>query len=150
MEDEGARRLLFSGPATRRTQRGEMKYPLPRTPPEWLHEIELALADARETKPFGRMIGHRITEANLFHLAPHVCLKFRGRKPTGREAKRVVETALANYVANSNPEGVDHDLEHRPVMAFVLCYVAAHLALDLIDERQAEAILNYCEEELGE
>ena len=35
-------------------------------------------------------------------------------------------------------------------MAFVLCYVAAHLALDLLDERQAEKILIYCEEKLEE
>ena len=35
-------------------------------------------------------------------------------------------------------------------MAFVLCYVAAHLALDLLDELQAEGILIYCEEKLEE
>ncbi len=34
--------------------------------------------------------------------------------------------------------------------AFTLCYVAAHLALDLLDERKAEAILDYCKEHLGE
>ena len=34
------------------------------------------------------------------------------------------------------------------MMAFTLCYVAAHLALDLLDERQADAILTYCEEHL--
>jgi hypothetical protein len=30
-------------------------------------------------------------------------------------------------------------------MAFVLCYVSAHLALDLLDEQQAEEVLIYCE-----
>ncbi len=34
------------------------------------------------------------------------------------------------------------------MLAFVLCYVTAHLALDLVDEQQAEAILIYCEEHL--
>ena len=127
-----------------------MKHPLPKTPAEWLHEIVLAMADAREATPFGKLIGQKITEANLYHLAPHVCLKFRGRKATGKEAERVVKTALANYIANSDPEGIDHDLEHRPFMAFALCYVASHLCLDLIDEQKAEEILIYCEEHLGD
>jgi len=104
------------------------------------------MADARETKPFGKLVGHRLTEADLFHLAPLVCLKFRGRPQTGKEAQRVTETALANYVVNSNPAGINHDLENRPFMAFALCYVASHLCLGLIDERKAEAILIYCEE----
>ena len=66
----------------------------------------------------------------------------------GPEADRVIKVALANYVANSDPEGVDHGLEQRPLMAFMLCYVAAHLALDLVDEQEAEAILTYCEDHL--
>jgi hypothetical protein len=49
---------------------------------------------------------------------------------------------------NSDPDGVDHGLSHKPLLAFALCYVAAHLLLDLIDEEQAEAVLNYCEEHL--
>lgn len=36
------------------------------------------------------------------------------------------------------------------MMAFSLCYVAAHLALDLVDEQETEAIMNYCENHLGE
>jgi len=127
-----------------------MLHPLPKTPPEWLHEIVLAMADAREAVPFGKLIGQKITEADLFHLAPHICLKFRGRKPKGREAQRVVKTALANFIANTDPEGIDHDLENRPFMAFALCYLASHLCLDLIDEQMAEEILNFCEEHLGD
>ena len=52
----------------------------------------------------------------------------------GREADRVTETALANYVVNSDPDGVDHGLESKPLLAFAVCYVTAHLALDLVDE----------------
>jgi hypothetical protein len=121
---------------------------IPLTSEGWLLEIKLAIADARETKPFGLLTDERITNVNLFHLAPLVCLKFRGRKLAGREADRVTETALANYVVNSDPEGVDHGLESKPLLAFAVCYVTAHLALDLVDEKQAEAILNYCEEHL--
>lgn len=125
-----------------------MTHPLPRTPDGWLSEIKLAIADAAEAKPFGPIVGESITDANLFHLAPLVCLKFRGRKLKGREAERVIETALANYVVNSDPDGIDHGLEQRPLMAFTLCYIAAHLALDLVNEQEAEAILNYCESHL--
>jgi hypothetical protein len=110
------------------------------------YEIRDAMLDACDTKPFGILTGHPITDADLFHLAPHVCLKFRGRKTKGPEAKRVIETALANYVANSE----QHRLESRPMLAFVLCYVGAHLALDLLSEKDADVILNYCEEHLDE
>jgi hypothetical protein len=127
-----------------------MKIPLPRTPAEWLEEVKLAIDDAKEAKPIGRLIGVTITDATLFHLAPRVCLKFRGRKLRGREADRVTKVALANYVVNSDPERADHGLGTKPMLAFAVCYVTAHLALDLIDEAQAEAVLNLCEERLAE
>jgi len=123
---------------------------LPQTSAQWLEEIRAAVADASETKPFGILTGHPITDATLFHLAPLVCLKFRGRKTKGTEANRVIETALANYVVNSEPEGIDHGLKSKPMLAFAVCYVGAHLALDLLNEQGAEAILNYCEEYLDE
>ena len=126
------------------------KRPLPSKPAAWLAEIKLAIADAQEAKPFGVLTGNRTTDADLFHLAPLVALKFRGRKVQGPEAERVTKTALANYVVNSDPDGVDHGLKDRPSLAFALCYVAAHLALDLLDERQADAILTYCEGHLNE
>ena len=123
-----------------------MKRTMPCTPEGWLLEIRLAIKDARETEPFSTLTGQRITDVNLFHLAPLVCLKFRGRKLVGREADRVTRTALANYIVNSDPGGIDHGLSQKPLLAFAVCYVAAHLALGLVDEAQAEAILNHCEE----
>ena len=63
-------------------------------------------------------------------------------------SKRVTETALANYVVNSDPDGLDHGLESKPLLAFALCYMSAHLALGLMDEQEAEDILNYCEAHL--
>jgi hypothetical protein len=128
----------------------KMSRPIPRTVTEWFKEIGLAIADAQAAKPFGHLIGAPITDANLFHLAPLVCLKFRGRKLTGNKAKRVTKTALASYVVNSDPDGVDHDLASKPLLAFAVCYVTAHNALDLVDEQEAEAILNYCEKHLEE
>jgi hypothetical protein len=125
-----------------------MKRSLPRTSSEWLEEIRLAIGDARSATPFGKLLGTAITDRNLFHLAPVVALRFRGRNLKGPEADRVTKVALANYVVNSDPEVVDQQLEQRPLMAFALCYVAAHLALDLVNEEMAEAILIYCEEHL--
>ncbi len=127
-----------------------MKRRLPRTPSEWLKEIEDAIADARETKRFGALVGQSVTDDKLFLLAPLVCLNFRGRKLKGPEANRVTKTALANYVVSTNREEFSHGLDQKPMLAFALCYIGAHLALDLVNEREAEAILNYCEEHLVE
>ncbi len=126
-----------------------MNQELPTTPEEWLDEIGQAIADARETGPFADLIGQPITDANLFHLAPMVCLKFRGLDHRDEDLrKKVTEGALANYVANSDSDGIDHGLEQRPLLAFALCYLTAHYVLDLIDEQQASAALDYCEENM--
>ena len=126
-----------------------MNQSLPTTPDEWLSEIRLAIADARETGPFGDLIGQSITDANLFHLAPLVCLKFRGLDHRDEKLrKKVTEGALANYVANSDPDGIDDGLEQRPLLAFAMCYIAAHYVLDLIDEEQATVALECCDEEM--
>ena len=45
-------------------------YPLPSTPAEWLAEIQSAIADAQGAKPFGLLTGDKVTDADLFHLAP--------------------------------------------------------------------------------
>ena len=128
-----------------------MNQELPTTPEEWLAEIRQAIADARETGPFGDLIGQPITDANLFHLAPLVCLKFRGLDHRDEDLrKKVTEGALANYVANSDPDGIDHGLEQRPLLGFAVCYLTAHYVLDLIDEQQVEAALDYCDEHMGE
>jgi hypothetical protein len=81
-----------------------MKRPLPRTSAQWLDEIKLAIDDAREAEPFGRLIGQPVTDASLFHLAPLVCLKFRGRKLTGREADRV--TTARSIIGSGAVEAV--------------------------------------------
>ena len=126
-----------------------MKREQPTTPEEWLDEIGLAIAHARETGPFGDLIGQPITDDNLFHLAPLVCMKFRGLDHRDEELRRkVTEGALANYVANSDPDGSDHGLEQRPLLAFAVCYLTAHYVLDLIDEQEASAALDHCEEHM--
>lgn len=63
-------------------------------------------------------------------------MRFRGFDHRDEELlRKVTEGALANYVVNSDPDGIDHRLEERPLLAFAVCYVAAHYVLDLIDDR---------------
>src|SRR5438105_12606942 len=100
-----------------------MARPLPKTPDQWLKEILLALNDAKEAQPVARLAGTKLADADLFHLAPLVCLKFRGRKLAGAEADRVTKGALANYVVNSGPDAAVQGLESKPQLAFALCYV---------------------------
>ena len=125
-----------------------MARPLPTSPDEWLAEIRLAWKDASETKSFAHLAGTNVTDADLFQLAPLVCLNFRGRKSTGEEADKVTKGALANYVVNTGPDAKVQGLAANPKMAFALCYVAAHLILDLVDEQDASEILDFCEERL--
>jgi len=87
-----------------------MKRDQPTTPDEWLDEIRLAIADAAG-EPFGRLTDEPERAVNLFHLAPIICLKFRGRNYRNEKLrKKVTEGVLANYVANSDPDGIDHGL----------------------------------------
>ena len=118
-----------------------MARPLPKTPDQWFQEILLAMKDAREATPFAHITGTKLTDADLFHLAPLVCLKFRRRQLTGAEADRVTQGALATYVVNA-----DKGLESNPQLAFALAYVAGHLVFGLVDEQTAAAIMGNCEE----
>ena len=94
-----------------------MKRDLPTTPAEWLEEIKLSIADAAG-EPVDRLIREPDRAVNLFHLAPLVCLKFRGLDHRDEDLrKKVTEGALANYVANSSADGIDHGLESTEQMA---------------------------------
>ncbi|MBM4073276.1 MAG: hypothetical protein FJ271_30795 [Planctomycetes bacterium] len=58
---------------------------------------------ASEAEPFGPLVGTEITDANLFHLAPLVCLKFRGKKLKGKAADRAFgdkKKALDDFARN--------------------------------------------------
>ena len=104
---------------------------LPETPEKWLQEIVEAYKDAREAITFGSAAGAEITEHNLFHLAPLVCLKFRGIKQSKRLQQRATDAALSSYVGNKDSRS---EVMRSPIMAFSLCYVASHYGLNLIDE----------------
>jgi hypothetical protein len=115
---------------------------LPRKPAQWLEELVKAYADAQETIPFGKIIGTSITEEQLFHLAPHVAIKFRGMRSSKANTQKATEAALSTYVANEDRE----DLPMKdPQLAFCLCYLAAHLGLGLLSEAEAEEIMAHVE-----
>ena len=81
-----------------------MKRSPPKTPEGWLLEIRLAIKDARGAEQSSTLIGDRIADANLFHLAPLVCLKFRGRRLIGREADRVGACLAGHFIGHAEAD----------------------------------------------
>ncbi len=121
--------------------------PLPQTPEEWLHEIVLAYNDASESIPFGMLTqGRPLKDGELFHLAPHICIKFRGIKSTEKKLQEIVEGSLASYVKTLYEGEGGESLQDSPLLAFCFCYLAAHYVADLMDEREFEIIMDYCDE----
>jgi hypothetical protein len=59
-----------------------MGHRIPQTKSEWIDEIAEAYRDAEEAMPFGKFVGEDIGEKDLFHMAPAICLKFRGIRRT--------------------------------------------------------------------
>lgn len=94
-----------------------------------------AYTDAAETIPFGPAADVEITDRELFHLAPIVCIKFRGIERTTKNFKIVTVAAMSSYVANDHVHG--DTLEHS-IMAFALCYVVMQLQTKKDDSLYAE------------
>ena len=120
---------------------------IPSAPAEWLQEIAAAYIDAEEAIPYGPMAGVTITEKELFHLAPRVCLKFRGMGQTKKNVKKATDAALSSYVATKDtaPESMAD-----PQMAFAFCYIASHFGMGLVRDEQATEILEYVEKHVEE
>jgi len=127
--------------------RMRQKIPMPDSKSEWLDEIVSAYLDAKDALPFSVLVGSEITEKELFHLAPLVCLKFRGIKNTDKNRNRATDAALSSYVAN---EESNNGILKDPIMAFGFCYILSHYGLDLLSESEGEAILQYIENNLDE
>ncbi|HEX7478406.1 MAG TPA: hypothetical protein VF331_11410 [Polyangiales bacterium] len=114
--------------------------PVPKSNEAWLKEIAAAYADARETIPFGPLVDAEIREADLFHLAPVVCLKIRGIKRTKAVLKKATDAALVSYVATGAQEP---EVFAKPHLAFAFCYLAAHFGLDLLTEEKIGAVMDF-------
>lgn len=114
--------------------------PLPETNPEWLAEIAAAYQDARETLPFVDLVDVAPSEEVLFHLAPHIAIKFRGLRRS--RAKAAVDAALTSYVATQDrfPQ-----LFENPHISFAFCYLASHFGLGLVTEQDVDEVMTFVE-----
>jgi hypothetical protein len=123
----------------------DAKNKIPSTQQAWLEEIAKAYCNAYETLPFGKFVGQEINPADLFHLGPAICLKFRGIKNTKRNLEKATETALTSYMATKE---IVPDLFDIPQMSFAFSYIASHYGLDLVDEKLSAKLLDYIENNL--
>ncbi|MBI4860589.1 MAG: hypothetical protein HY815_10045 [Candidatus Riflebacteria bacterium] len=116
--------------------------PLFTTPEEWLDEILAAWDEAGK---------RNVANTEPYHLASVVCLKFRGRQLTGPRAERVAKIALANYHVNTDRDtDTARDIKSNPRFAFALCYLASHLALDLVEEYTIDTVIEHSWERLSD
>lgn len=120
-----------------------IKKKTPASANEWLIEISEAYKDSEEAIPFGPDAGIDITESELFHIAPSVCIKFRGLSRSKKNIKKATEAALSSYVATEElPDGITKS----PYLSFAFCYIASHYGLDIIQENEANEVIQYVEE----
>jgi hypothetical protein len=110
---------------------------------EWLSEIACAYLDAYEAIPFGKFVGQKITEKELFHMTPEICLKFRGIKRSKKNVNKTTEAMLASYVAT---EDQTEGIFKNPHLAFCFGYLACHFALGLLTENEVSEIMDYMEQ----
>jgi len=110
--------------------------PIPQTAAAWVDEIAAAYEDAREALPFTPVVGVVAGARELFHLAPHVAIKFRGLPESRRHT--AVEAALSTYVASEGSMPLDD-----PRLAFALCYLASHFGLNLVSQDTVDEVMDH-------
>ncbi len=115
---------------------------LPQNRSEWLVEIADAYKDARDTLPFMPLVGVFPSDTQLFQLAPHVMVKFRGLPRSQSDA--AVEAALCSYVASKENAGATLD---DPYLAFAFCYLASHFGMNLVRQETIEDVMAFLEEQ---
>lgn len=119
-----------------------IRIPIPKNPLEWLDEIATAYVDAREAMPFGRFVGQDIHEKDLYHMAPSLCIKFRGVKRSEKLLEKATDAALSSYFATRDVVGDVMDIL-QIVLAF--CYLASHFGLDLVDQELVQEVMDHME-----
>ena len=117
-----------------------IRHRMPKSLSEWLEEIASAYLDAREAIPYGNFVEQAITDKDLYHMAPAVCLKFRGVKKSKKVLEEATIAALRSYSVMQKSAG---DLLDIPQIAFAFCYLASHFGLDLIDEDVVNSVMEF-------
>jgi len=125
-----------------------MKFPkpIPTTNEGWVIEIMDAYHDAEAAIPYALAAGKSMTDSDLFHMAPLVCLKFRDLIHSDESQKKARDAAMSSYIANQ--EAGNQNLKD-PVMAFSFCYILAHYGLGLLNDEQCQNILMFVESHLA-
>ena len=114
--------------------------PIPKTPNEWLTEIAAAYQNAHETLPFMPLADVEPNETELFHLAPHVAIKFR-ELPRSR-TKPAVDAALSSHVPTQEQVPAVFD---DPCLSFAFCYLASHFGLGLLRHEDVDEVMTVIE-----
>ena len=123
---------------------------LPASSDDWLEDIARAYLDAREAQPVGELAGEPIPEDKLFHLAPHVFIKFRKIRASQHRRDEIVEGTLASYIATMDEGTGGDELKDSPLFSFAFCYLAAHFVADLLEKEAVERLMDMCGERRGE
>ncbi|ATX80241.1 hypothetical protein Ga0123461_1828 [Mariprofundus aestuarium] len=112
----------------------------------WVIEIMDAYQDAKAAIPFAEAAGKTMSEADLFHMAPLVCVKFRNLLGSEESLTNARNAAIGSYIANQ--EAGNRNL-NDPIMAFSFCYILAHYGLGLLDDEKCQEILMFIEDNLA-
>jgi len=96
--------------------------------------------------PIAEIIGEKMKQEDLFHLAPAVTIKFRGIQLSKKLLEKVTEGALASYIAN---EETHKESIASPMISFAFCYLASHYVLGLVNEEKVEALMDAIESDPG-
>jgi hypothetical protein len=110
-----------------------------------IKELNKAYQEAKATKPFGKLIGMRIRDEELFHLAPRIALKYRNIK-NEIKIEQAIEAALSSYLANKDnfPEILKY-----PEISFTLCYLAAHFRMGIYTAEIVDKYMIRIEEDIA-
>jgi hypothetical protein len=115
---------------------------MPYTPSDWLSELSEAYFDAYESIPFGILVGQKISEKELFHMAPQICLKMRGIERSKANVDKATEAMLTSYLATQDQiEGIFNN----PHIAFGFAYLASHYGIGLLLEEDVSEIMAFLE-----
>ena len=109
----------------------------------WISEIATAYRDAYEAIPFGVLVGQRISEKDLFHMTPEICLKFRGIERTKANVKQATEAMLSSYVAT---EDQTKEIFDNPHLKFAFGYLVSHYGMGILKESEVTELMEYLEE----